>query len=62
MPSEKLIPSPDTDLFRNRLDNMIDQRHELCRLADFIEWYSFDAMRETGPPMADPGRDETRGR
>ena len=33
-----------TDLFRNRLDNMIDQRHELCRLADFIEWHSFDVM------------------
>lgn len=31
---EKLTPSPDTDLFRNRLDNMLDQRHELVRLAD----------------------------
>ena len=36
--------SPDIDLFRNRLDNMIDQRHELCRLADLIKWHSFDAM------------------
>ena len=24
--------SPDSDLFRNRLDNMLDQRHELYRL------------------------------
>ena len=36
--------SPDIDLFRNRLDNMIDQRHELCRLADLIDWHNFDAM------------------
>ena len=36
--------SPDIDLFRNRLDNMIDQRHELYRLTDLIEWHSFDAM------------------
>ena len=36
--------SPDIDLFRNRLDNMIDQQHELYRLADLIEWHSFDAM------------------
>ena len=35
-------PSPDTDLFRNHLDNMLDQRHELYRLADVIEWQSFD--------------------
>lgn len=34
--------SPDTDLFRNRLDNMLDQRHELYRLADRIDWQSFD--------------------
>jgi hypothetical protein len=32
-------PSPDSDLFRNRLDNMLDQRHELYRLADLIEWF-----------------------
>ena len=36
--------SPDIDLFRNRLDNMIDQQHELYRLTDLIEWHSFDAM------------------
>lgn len=35
-------PSPDTDLFRNRLDNLLDQRHELYRLADLIDWQSFD--------------------
>ena len=36
--------SPDIDLFRNRLGNMIDQQHELYRLTDLIEWHSFDAM------------------
>lgn len=35
-------PSPCTDLFRNRLDNLLDQRHELYRLADMIDWQSFD--------------------
>jgi IS5 family transposase len=34
--------SPSPDLFRNRLDNMLDQRHELYRLADLIDWDSFD--------------------
>ena len=35
-------PSPSSDLFRNRLDNLLDQRHELYRLADLIDWNSFD--------------------
>ena len=35
--------SPSPDLFRNRLENMLDQRHELYRLADLIDWDSFDA-------------------
>ena len=32
-----------TDLFRNRLENLLDQRHELYRLAGLIEWGEFDA-------------------
>ena len=31
-----------TDLFRERLDNMLNQRHALYRLADLIEWSVFD--------------------
>ena len=31
-------PSSDTDLFRHRLDNMLDQRHELYQLANLIDW------------------------
>ena len=36
-------PSPSSDLFRTRLDNLLDQRHELYRLADLIDWHGFDA-------------------
>jgi IS5 family transposase len=39
------IPTPadgETDMFRNRLDNMIDMRHELVRLAKLIDWKRFD--------------------
>jgi IS5 family transposase len=32
----------ETDMFRNRLDNMIDMRHELVRLAGLIDWKRFD--------------------
>src|SRR5260221_5124839 len=30
------------DLYRNRLDNMLDPRHELFRLAELIDWGGFD--------------------
>src|SRR5271154_3657350 len=39
------IPTPadgETDMFRNRLDNMVDLRHELVRLAGLIDWRRFD--------------------
>ena len=41
----KQIPTPgagEADMFRNRLDNMIDTRHELARLAGLIDWQRFD--------------------
>jgi IS5 family transposase len=34
-------------MFRNRLENLIDQRHELVRLAALIDWEEFD--RQWGP-------------
>ena len=37
---------PQDELFRNRLENLIDQRHELVRLAALIDWEVFD--REWG--------------
>ena len=31
----------DHDLFRTELVNLIDQRHELVRLAELIDWQAF---------------------
>ncbi len=40
-------PSSDSDdLFRARLDNIIDMRHELVRLAGAIDWAFFDDAYE----------------
>jgi IS5 family transposase len=39
---EKPQESPSSDLFRNRLDNMLNHRHELYRLANLIDWSMFD--------------------
>ena len=36
-----LVPSPaddESDLFRNRLDSLIDMRHEFVRLSGLIDW------------------------
>jgi IS5 family transposase len=35
------MPSPG-DLYRSRLDQILDQSHELYRLAALIDWDSFD--------------------
>jgi IS5 family transposase len=51
------IPTPadgEADLFRQRLDNIIDLRHELVRLAALIDWKRFDAA--FGSLYADKGR------
>ena len=53
----KPIPAPaqgETDMFRNRLDNMIDMRHELVRLAGLIDWRRFDEA--FGTLYAEKGR------
>ena len=39
-----------TDLFRERLDNMLNQRHALYRLADLIAWSVFDTSSGTVLP------------
>jgi IS5 family transposase len=39
------FPTPtdgESDLFRNRLDNLIDMRHELVQLSGLIAWGRFD--------------------
>ncbi len=43
MTPKKEESRPAPELFRNRLDNMLNQRHELYRLADLIDWSTFDA-------------------
>lgn len=35
---------PTDDLFRHRLENLIDTRHELVRLSQLIDWQRFDAL------------------
>lgn len=42
----KTPPSEQDDLFRARLAEMIDMRHELVKLAELIDWETFD--REWG--------------
>ena len=36
-------PSDDIELFRSRLDNIVDARHPLIRLAKLIDWERFVA-------------------
>src|ERR1700730_13102156 len=53
----KPIPRPaqgETDMFRNRLDNMIDMRHEFVRLTKLIDWKRFDEA--FGDLYAEEGR------
>lgn len=33
---------PHLDLFRSRLENSVDQNHELVKLAELIDWEVFD--------------------
>jgi hypothetical protein len=51
------VPTPadgETDMFRNRLDNMIDMRHDLVRLTGLIDWKRFDEA--FGDLYAEKGR------
>ncbi len=44
----------EEDLFRSRLANILDPRHELLRLAAVIDWAALDAA--FGPLYAEAGR------
>ena len=44
----------EADLFRSRLDQMINMRHELVRLAASIDWKFFDQQFE--PLYSEIGR------
>ncbi len=55
MRPKKQERSESEDLFRHRLDNIVDRRHELYRLAGLIDWEGFDRAfgrfyRERGRP------------
>jgi transposase, IS5 family len=43
MRPKQLEAEPQEDLFRARLENLVDQRHALVRLAGLIEWARFGA-------------------
>jgi IS5 family transposase len=38
----KNTPLPQDDLFKNRLETMIDTKHKLVKLSKLIDWQSFD--------------------
>ncbi len=52
-PKEK-VSTPQSDLFRLKLTNLIDLRHELCRLADQIHWQ--DLVDQFGVLYSEHGR------
>jgi IS5 family transposase len=54
MRPSKTEPEGSGDLFRARLDQIIDMRHELVRLADAIDWAWIDA--ELASCFAEQGR------
>jgi hypothetical protein len=43
MPPKLNVQPGDLELFRSRLENIIDQRHPLVRLARLIDWPLFEA-------------------
>jgi transposase, IS5 family len=54
MKPTKTVSKSDADLFRSRLDQMINMRHELVRLAGLIDWKFFDQQFE--PLYSETGR------
>jgi IS5 family transposase len=54
MQPRKPESSRHDDLFRTKLEQMINQRHELCRLAQVIDWPSCE--QRFGALYADEGR------
>ena len=46
--------SPTDDLFRQRLENLIDTRHELAKLSELIDWERFDTR--WGETFCEDGR------
>lgn len=51
MTPKKTNKAPELDLFRNKLSNILDQRHALYKLAAYINWQTFED--EFGPLYCD---------
>jgi IS5 family transposase len=43
MRPKQALPESDQELFRSRLENIVDARHPLVRLAGLIDWQQFEA-------------------
>ena len=54
MKPKKPEKTPQDDLFRMRLDNLLDQRHELYRLASKLDWKA--AEERFGALYSEEGR------
>lgn len=54
MKPKKEVKSNQEDLFRNKLENIIDKTHPLCQLSEKIEWAYFE--KEFAPLYSDKGR------
>ena len=54
MRPKKQSAPPQLEMFRNRLENILNHRHELYRLSGLIEWEEFE--QEFGKLYAEAGR------
>jgi IS5 family transposase len=54
MRPKKIVPTNELDLYRSRLDQIINRRHELVQLAGKIDWAWIDG--EIAPLFAEQGR------
>ena len=54
MQPKKQIAIPQLDMFRNRLENILNRQHELYRLSGLIGWEMFE--QEFGKLYAEDGR------
>ena len=54
MKPKKTVRTGQDDLFRTRLEDIVNPRHGLVRLADLIDWRFFEEAIE--PLYADVGR------
>ena len=54
MRPKKIVPTNELDLYRSRLEQIINRRHELVQLAGKIDWAWIEG--EIAPLFAEQGR------